>query len=296
LTIQINESPQIRAALGWLNSFNQKGDHGGLANQSRIMTATNAFDADAVAHAADLISQSDGLIVAAGAGMGVDSGLPDFRGKEGFWQAYPALGRERMDFHRIACPEAFRVHPRRAWGFYGHRLNLYRETEPHAGFQILRRWGQTMAHGCAVFTSNVDGQFQKAGFGEDSIDECHGSLHQLQCLKPCGRFIWPADVFKPIVDESQCLILNAAPVCPHCGSLARPNVLMFTDFEWLEHRQRKQAQRLDAWLSGVQAPVVVEIGAGTSIPSVRHFSQRVIHQFGGRLIRINPSESNLICY
>ena len=125
---------------------------------------------DFIAHAAELIAQSDALIVAAGAGMGVDSGLPDFRGTNGFWQAYPALGREGVDFYRIACPEAFRTQPSRAWGFYGHRLKLYRQTEPHAGFQILKRWGEAMHHQYAVFTSNVDGQFQKAGFGQDAID------------------------------------------------------------------------------------------------------------------------------
>ena len=42
--------------------------------------------------AAELISQADALIITAGAGMGVDSGLPDFRSKDGFWKAYPALG------------------------------------------------------------------------------------------------------------------------------------------------------------------------------------------------------------
>ena len=94
---------------------------------------------DSITHGAELIAQSDALIVAAGAGMGVDSGLPDFRGKEGFWQAYPALGREGVDFHRIACPEAFRTQSARAWGFYGHRLNLYRATEPHEGFHVLKR-------------------------------------------------------------------------------------------------------------------------------------------------------------
>ena len=73
-----------------------------------------AMSPDSIAHAAELISQSDALIVAAGAGMGVDSGLPDLCGKEGFWQAYPALGREQVDFYRIACPEAFRTHPARA--------------------------------------------------------------------------------------------------------------------------------------------------------------------------------------
>ena len=56
------------------------------------------FHPMALAHAAELISQADALVVTAGAGMGVDSGLPDFRGTEGFWKAYPALGREQMDF------------------------------------------------------------------------------------------------------------------------------------------------------------------------------------------------------
>ena len=251
------------------------------------------LDADSISHAADLIMQADALIVAAGAGMGVDSGLPDFRGKEGFWKAYPALGRERVDFYRIACPEAFRTQPARAWGFYGHRLKLYRQTEPHVGSQILKRWGRAMHHGYAVFTSNVDGQFQKAGFDQDAIDECHGSLHHLQCLKLCHNDIWDADGVEPEVDEERCLLLSAPPTCPRCGGLARPNVLMFTDFEWLEHRQRAQARRMENWLAGVRAPVVVEIGAGTAIPSVREFSQRIIHEFGGRVIRINPRESSV---
>ena len=45
--------------------------------------------------------------------------------------------------------------------------------------------------------------------------------------------------------------------------------------------------------STVKRPVIIELGAGTAIPSVRHFSQRVIHEFGGRLIRINPRESDV---
>lgn len=51
-------------------------------------------------HAASLIEQADALIVAAGAGMGVDSGLPDFRGAEGFWQAYPALREAQSQQHQ----------------------------------------------------------------------------------------------------------------------------------------------------------------------------------------------------
>ena len=57
------------------------------------MHATPDFEDEAIARAADLVRQADALVIAAGAGMGVDSGLPDFRGDTGLWQAYPALGR-----------------------------------------------------------------------------------------------------------------------------------------------------------------------------------------------------------
>lgn len=253
-------------------------------------TDTGAVVAQSVDHAASLIEQADALIVAAGAGMGVDSGLPDFRGKDGFWRAYPALRDAKIDFYEIASPSAFRSWPERAWGFYGHRLALYRETVPHRGFDILKRWGDQMLHGMSVFTSNVDGQFQKAGFDEAHIHECHGSIHHLQCLGPCRSVVWRADDFQPNVDAQQCLLLNQPPVCPHCGGLARPNVLMFNDGDWIEQRTMEQQRRQEAWLSGITRPVVIELGASTAIPSVRHFSQRVIHEFGGRLIRINPRE------
>lgn len=241
--------------------------------------------------AAGLIGQADALIVAAGAGMGVDSGLPDFRGNEGFWRAYPALARARMEFARIASPQAFRATPGLAWGFYGHRLALYRATVPHAGFALLRRWGKGMAHGYGVFTSNVDGQFQAADFDPLRVDECHGSIHHLQCLAPCGGDIWPADAFAPEVDADACLLRNAAPRCPRCGGLARPNILMFGDGGWNEGREAAQAARLQAWLATLRRPVLVELGAGSAIPSVRHFSDMVVRRHGGRLIRINPRES-----
>src|SRR5512137_369297 len=87
------------------------------------------------------LREADALVVAAGAGMGVDSGLPDFRGNEGFWKAYPALGHAQIDFMSIASPAAFHENPKLAWGFYGHRLALYRRTVPHQGFALLKHWG-----------------------------------------------------------------------------------------------------------------------------------------------------------
>ena len=252
------------------------------------------FTEDELLHAAELIAQADALIVAAGAGMGVDSGLPDFRGSEGFWKAYPALAQSNMSFTRVASPRTFEEDPTLAWGFYGHRLKLYRDIVPHEGFQILLRWGKQMHNGVAAFTSNVDGQFQKAGFDPELIHECHGSIHHLQCLNACCDDIWSADGFYPDVDEIQCRLLNPLPTCPRCGGLARPNVLMFGDGGWIERRELDQSKKLGEWLIRAERPVVVELGAGTAIPSVRHFSQEVVHAYGGRLIRINPRESSVM--
>ncbi|MBC7477478.1 MAG: NAD-dependent deacetylase [Pseudorhodobacter sp.] len=244
----------------------------------------------ALQRAAALLEQADALIVAAGAGIGVDSGLPDFRGEVGFWKAYPALGRERIEFASIASPSAFRSNPERAWGFYGHRLALYRQTVPHAGFAVLRRWAAQMRQGGSVFTSNVDGQFHQAGFDPSRIHECHGSIHHLQCLQPCTSDIWAANAFQPDVDVHACQLRNAAPTCPHCGGPARPIVLMFRDDGWVSERTDVQERRQDAWLSTVSRPLVIELGAGTAIPSVRHFGDRIVEAWNGRRIRINPRE------
>ncbi|MCE2917037.1 MAG: NAD-dependent deacetylase [Rubrivivax sp.] len=248
------------------------------------------LDPDAIGRAAGAIVAADALLITAGAGMGVDSGLPDFRGNEGFWRAYPAIGRRGLRFDEVADAQSFKADPALAWGFYGHRLALYRDTVPHAGFGLLGRWGERMRHGCGVFTSNVDGQFQRAGFASARLAECHGSIHHLQCSVPCSEDIWPADDFVPEVDMEQCRLVNKAPTCPRCGAVARPNILMFGDCDWLDERTRDQQTRLDRWLAGTRRVVVVEIGAGTAIPSVRRFSQTAAAARDAVLVRINPRE------
>ncbi len=119
---------------------------------------------NAIFSAAELIADADALVITSGAGIGIDSGLPDFRGENGFWNAYPALGNLGISFTQIANPKAFQRHPELAWGFYGHRLQLYRDTVPHEGFPRLLKLADQMPLGLRHFTSNVDGQFQKAGF------------------------------------------------------------------------------------------------------------------------------------
>ena len=133
--------------------------------------------------------------------MGVDSGLPDFRGNEGFWKAYPPMAKLGISFVQMANSHWFEHHPQLAWGFYGHRLNLYRQTVPHQGFSQLLGLARSKPGGYFVFTSNVDGQFHKAGFDENRIEECHGTIHHFQCVEPCGHNIWDASAIQVDVDE-----------------------------------------------------------------------------------------------
>ncbi|EAU62596.1 NAD-dependent deacetylase 1, partial [Stigmatella aurantiaca DW4/3-1] len=176
---------------------------------------------DGLRRAAHVLRSAEALLIGAGAGMGVDSGLPDFRGSEGFWRAYPAYAKLGLDFAGMANPQWFQRDPALAWGFYGHRLGLYRATQPHPGFALLRSWAERMPRGAFVFTSNVDGQFQKAGFSEDRILEVHGSIHSVQCLGRCGELA-SASPFTVDVDPESFRARPPLPSCPVCGALLRP--------------------------------------------------------------------------
>jgi NAD-dependent SIR2 family protein deacetylase len=244
----------------------------------------------ALARAAEAIAGADALLITAGAGIGVDSGLPDFRGNEGFWRAYPPMEHLGIGFMDMANPVWFRRDPELAWGFYGHRLELYRATAPHDGFRILLEWGESLSHESFVFTSNVDGQFQTAGFDREQILECHGSIHHLQCLEHCGEITRCDDRVE--VDTESFRAAPPLPSCPRCGALARPNVLMFGDFGWLPQRTSAQERRFASWVNGLGDArlAVVEIGAGTAVPTVRMTSEQMSRRPEAKLIRINVRE------
>ncbi len=242
--------------------------------------------------AASHVALAETMLITAGAGMGVDSGLPDFRGDQGFWRAYPPFARLGLRFVDMSQPSWFRDDPNLAWGFYGHRLHLYRSTAPHAGFAILRRWAERSPRGAFVYTSNVDGAFQAAGFPEESICEVHGTIHVLQCTRPCSNKLWPTGDTLVEVDAATIRASGDLPRCVHCGSVARPNILMFNDNTWVLDRSDVQEQRLRAWLGEVAGSriVVLEFGAGLAIPTVRLLSEQVARSRNAHLIRVNPRE------
>jgi NAD-dependent SIR2 family protein deacetylase len=244
--------------------------------------------------AAQIIKEADVFIITAGAGMGVDSGLPDFRGNQGFWQAYPPYARLGLSFVECANPEHFERDPAFGWGFYGHRTNLYRSTVPHEGFHIINKWIERNKADYFVVTSNVDGQFQKAGYEENRMLEVHGSIHWLQCQSPCSSNIWFNDEIIP-VDETT-MRAGHIPRCPGCNKVSRPNILMFGDWSWLSDRTRIQENRFDNFLADItdRKIAVIEMGAGSAIPTIRATSERIgWNNDKATVIRINPREPDI---
>ena len=237
-----------------------------------------------------IINEAEAILITAGSGMGVDSGLPDFRGDDGFWKAYPIAKELNLSFQEMANPIWFITNPPMAWAFYGHRYNLYKNTIPHDGFKILLDLVKQKNDNYFIFTSNVDGQFQKAGFDSEKIIECHGSISYFQCSNNCKREIWEGnEEFEIDMDKFESITI---PLCPECGDIARPNILMFGDWKWNYKRTSIQQNKYSKWLEQNKNKkiLIIELGAGTTISTVRRESETIAKYYNGKLIRINPLE------
>jgi NAD-dependent SIR2 family protein deacetylase len=247
----------------------------------------------------EIVLRAEAVLITAGAGMSVDSGLPDYRGVEGFWRAYPHAEKLGLKLEELDTPSMFIKNPEHIYGFYAHRLKLYRNALPHHGYKILLDIAQSKGEdNFFVYTSNVDGQFLKAGFDEDKLYECHGSIHHWQCLNGCSGDIWSADNHHIDFNENTLLASEPLPKCPHCGSNARPNIYMFSDFNWNSRRSSAQMRKYKDWLhdkrDSKQSIVVIEIGAGKAIPTIRSDSEIISIEDGNTLIRINTKDCDVM--
>ena len=137
----------------------------------------------------------------------------------------------------------------------------------------------------------MDNHFQKAGFSDEKIIECHGRINFLQCLEAnrCCLNVWPMTLIE--VDMTTFKAKDPLPKCNFCGGIARPNILMFGDIGWVSDKTDEQYQRLqETLLIKKWKMAVVELGAGDSVYTVRAFGEKMIYKENATLIRINPSE------
>ncbi|UJR11314.1 hypothetical protein I4U23_015495 [Adineta vaga] len=253
----------------------------------------------------DLILQCQSILFTSGAGMSVGSGLGTFRGSTAdIWS--PLLEEPKYDYTDICNPIWFRKEQGNSikhdtanfgYAFWIYQFNLFTTAVPHQGYLIAKQWSQLNHMKYAFsFTSNIDGHWRKSGWDNLSILECHGSIDYMQCVNNCADSVWSTNnSLKLNVDSETNCVIDPLPFCPNCKSLARPNILMFEDRQYAGERYNEQIDRYEQFKMDIVETksklLIIELGAGTTISSVRNESEMMFNnkKWIAHFIRINPS-------
>ena len=163
------------------------------------------MDRQLIQRAANDILNSQKTIAFTGAGISVESGIPDFRGAQGLWQKY--------DPEEYAHIQAFYSNPDKVWRMLKDMFELIMTAKPnpaHIGLAQLEQMGYLSS----IVTQNVDGLHQAAG--SKNVIEFHGSHRTFSCLK-CSQKI----------DGNSFTMEDLPARCPRCSSLLKPDVVFF---------------------------------------------------------------------
>ena len=161
--------------------------------------------------ACQFIQDAEVLIFTSGAGMGADSGIATFRGKNaGIW---PPLVDLNLTNQEMATPLWFEdnKNPHLAFGFWQARYNEFvNNTVPHEGYYLLQKMAKDKPY--FVYTSNIDGHWLKSGIPETNIVEIHGSIKYQQCRDQCTKDVW-ASTLNCNIDPISWLAVDPLPKC-----------------------------------------------------------------------------------
>lgn len=203
------------------------------------------------------------IVVLTGAGISAESGIPTFRGADGFWRA----GSVNYHPEELATFAAFSRMPAVLWGWYLHRRRICANATPNAAHQALVDLERSFGDRFLLVTQNVDGLHLRAGHDQERVLEVHGSLHRMRCMAECSppRPI-PADLgadWSPDhvpEDEGSLLSLH----CERCGAWLRPHVLWFDEYYDEEYYRYESAQRA---VADAALLLVIGTSGATNLPS-----------------------------
>ncbi len=217
---------------------------------------------DEIRKTAKLISATDKVAALTGAGISVDSGIPDFRGADGLWSKY-----DPMEYSHI---DAFLSNPEKVWSVLleaGQNVMNAKPNPAHHGLAELERMG----HLKAVVTQNTDNLHQRAG--SRNVIEFHGNGQRLVCLT-CGEKYEVAEM-----DFSE-----VPPRCK-CSGLLKPDVVFFGE-------QIPVDANLRADEAARTCAVMMVIGTSAVVwPAANIPRQAKIH--GAKVVEINPERTDL---
>lgn len=241
-------------------------------------------DKEKIREAAAILSKARRVLFLTSAGMSADSNIPTFRDKEGYWNNFPPFKEKGLEAQDLASPWAFRNVLAHAWAFYEWRRRNAHENKPHLGYEIIRRWVADRFEDAFIHTTNTDGYHLRSGCPADRVKEVHGSMWRLQCLEVCSYQFWD-EVSVPLCRlHYETMQASDFPVCPRCGAIARPHILMFGDAEYAGHPQQEENFR-----RFLQHPVdaAILVGSSGAVPTNDYIALSLMER-GTDVININP--------
>jgi NAD-dependent deacetylase len=223
------------------------------------------------------------LVVVTGAGVSAESGIPTFRGAEGYW----TVGSRVYQPQELATQAAFRRMPEEVWRWYLYRLGVCRAAAPNAGHVALVELERALGDRFLLVTQNVDGLHLRAGSSRDRTYQIHGNIHFMRCAGAHGDEIVEVPDQVPGLGPEDPLPepIRGVLRCGRCQGWARPHVL------WFDEYYDEEIYRFESSLTAAaSAAVLVTVGTSgnTNLPNQMVAAAR---RGGALLVDVNPEEN-----
>jgi NAD-dependent deacetylase len=226
----------------------------------------------------DEVRLAKGKVVAlTGAGISAESGIPTFRGEEGYW----VVGSRNYMPQEMATRDMFERRPDEVWRWYLYRFGVCRGAQPNAGHRALVALEQALGERFHLVTQNIDGLHRRAG--SRRVYTIHGDAAWVRCAADCGlgRIEQP-DLGAWTRERKLDAAARAALTCPRCGEWLRPHVLWFDEYYDEENYSMDSALRAAA---AAELLLVVGTSGATNLPMQ---IGRIAFERGAAMVDVNP--------
>lgn len=223
------------------------------------------------------------LTVLTGAGISAESGIPTFRGPEGYW----TIGSNVYQPQEIATATMFNRFPGEVWRWYLYRRGICRAAQPNAGHLALVKLEQKLGDRFTLITQNVDGLHLRAGNSPERMYQIHGNINFMRCSQACTSQIYPLPetVQKQRKEDTLTPADKEALRCPQCKASTRPHVLWFDEFYNEPHYRIESSLRV---AERTDLLLIVGTAGATNLP---HLVVDQVAGNGGMLIDVNVQEN-----
>jgi NAD-dependent deacetylase len=228
----------------------------------------------------DVRARSGNVVVLTGAGISAESGIPTFRGAEGYW----VVGSRNYMPQEMATSEMFQRAPEEVWRWYLYRFGACKDARPNAGHVALVALERALGDRFTLVTQNIDGLHRRAG--SERVLCIHGDAAWVRCAAECGLGVvdLPAGLV-PRGDGALGPAERQVLTCPRCRGWLRPHVLWFDEYYDEEHYRMESALRA---AGGADLLLVVGTSGATNLPMQ---IGQLVHRRGAALVDVNPEEN-----